>query len=146
MRASLLLLALATAGCGGNCPEPAAPSADCRAGVLPAGRWTGDWESYPLDDPSFTRSGTIDLVISPGGRLAGQIVEEQAQDRGSLSGAARADGAFDAEYVVSRDGARKSYTLTGSYVCDAGALAGRGIVKWSDKGAGNLQFRVSRAP
>ncbi len=143
-----LFAAACLVGCACKCPDAksAASSASCAKGAVPAGRWTGDWESYPLKNPSFVRSGSLDLVIAQGGKMEGQSVEEDKLDRGSLSGNAKPGGEFDGEYVVSREGQSKRYQVKGSFVCDADGLAGRGVVNWGESERGSLKFRVRPAP
>jgi hypothetical protein len=139
-------LLLCSAACGGACPEPATQANACDAKSVPVGRWTGDWESYPLDNPNFVRSGSLDLVVSAGGSITGHTVEEEGLHRGRISGAVRASGELDAEYAVSREGQTRRYALRGSFVCGPKGLGGKGVVSWEAKQQGNLEFELHRAP
>lgn len=132
--------------CGGNCPDAQAPAPACAKNAIPVGRWTGDWESYPRDNPNFVRSGTIDVVIAEGGRMTGHTVEEDDLDRGTISGAVRQTGEFEAQYDVSRDSQARKYAMKGSFVCEPNGIGGLGIVTWAEQQQGNLKFSLHRAP
>lgn len=139
-------MTLLVSSCAANCPEPSTPAAACQNGRAPVGSWTGDWESFPLADPSFVRSGTIDLVVADGGRISGYTVEEDSLDRGTLGGSLRPNGEFEAKYDVSRDGAPKRYALSGSFVCTKQGITGVGTVSWGTRERGNMKFSLHRAP
>jgi hypothetical protein len=109
---------------------------------LPVGHWSGNWESYPIDNPDSVRSGNIDLVIAQGGKLSGHTTEDDNPDTGTLSGSATAGGEFEATAVVARKGRQVKYTLKGTFACDAEGLAGIGSVGWGESGRGNIKFRV----
>jgi hypothetical protein len=111
----------------------------------PTGRWTGDFESYPLDNPNFVRSGALDLVVAEGGKIQGHTVEEDGLDRGSLTGTAKPGGEFEADYAITRNGQPKTYQVKGSYVCEADGMSGMGTVTFDGK-RGNLKFKVRPAP
>jgi hypothetical protein len=144
--ALLLLLSLLLPACGGSCPEPAAPERACRSQTVPTGRWTGEWESYPLDNPSFVRSGSLDLVVAEGGAMTGHTVEEEGLDRGTLAGKVLRSGELTGEYAVSRAGVTRRYTLSGSFVCDQQGIRGKGSVRWDGRQQGNLEFSLHPAP
>lgn len=139
---SLLALALVLVGCGSQCPEAGAPGQACRKGSIPAGRWTGEWQSYPLSNPDFVRSGTIEVVVSQSGTLTGHTAENDNPDTGSLSGTLRPTGELRADAVVSRGGQEKKYALSGSVACEGNGLAGAATVTWGTAERGNLKFRV----
>jgi hypothetical protein len=145
-RALWIAVLLVCTACGGSCPEAAPPKLACNAKQVPVGRWTGDWESYPLSDPNFVRSGTIDVVITDAGQMTGQTVEEDELDRGTISGKVRSGGAFEAEYAVTRERESKRYALSGSFVCEASGIGGMGVVSWADAERGNMKFSLHRAP
>jgi hypothetical protein len=140
------VLACVLAACGGSCPESVAPAPVCTKNHVPVGRWTGDWESYPLDNPNFVRSGTIDVVIAEGGAITGRTVEENDLDRGAMSGTVAASGAFDGDYTVQRDSGVAKYAMKGSFVCGADGIRGMGVVRWGEKSQGNLEFNLKKAP
>jgi hypothetical protein len=144
--ARALAVASLLAACGGQCPQAAAPAAVCAKNRIPVGRWTGDWESYPLDNPNFLRSGTIDLVIGEGGAITGQTVEEGENDRGTIAGKVAPSGEFDGDYSVQRDSGAARYTMKGSFVCEADGIGGMGVVRWAEKSQGNLKFKLQKAP
>ena len=141
-----LVLGALTASCGGNCPEAAAPVAACAKDRVPVGRWTGEWDSYPLENPNFVRSGTIDLVVAEGGRVTGQTVEEDDLDRGTISGKVAPSGEFDGDYTVQRDAGQARYSMKGSFVCEADGIGGMGVVRWAENSQGNLKFKLQKAP
>src|SRR5687767_13360587 len=97
LAALLVLTAAALSGCGGKPPEAAAAESPCRAKSIPVGHWSGEWESYPLSNPEFIRSGSIDLVVAESGKLNGET-EEETRDVGSISGVAKPGGEFEGEY------------------------------------------------
>lgn len=133
--------------CTPQCPPPASPPPQtCTTEKLPLGRWTGEWESSPLSQPDFKRSGTIDLVVAENGKLLGETIEHYSGHAGTLKGTAFAGGEFAGEYLVSRDGVPKSYKLKVSFACQSGGLAGKGIVMWGEGEQGNLTFFVQQPP
>lgn len=142
----LVVLALSAAGCGGSCPQGAAVARHCSDKVIPVGHWAGEWETYPIDNPDFVRSGNIELVIAQSGKLSGNTSEDDNPDTGTLSGSAKAGGEFEAQALVSRSGFQRKYSLTGTYACDAEGFAGVGSVTWEGGGKGNMKFRVHDVP
>lgn len=128
--------------CGGSCPQGAQAARRCADKTIPVGHWAGDWETYPIDNPDFVRSGDIDLVIAQDGKLTGHTTEDDNPDTGTLSGKATAGGELEAIAVVSRSGGSRKYTLKGTFACDAEGITGMGSVGWGENGRGNLKFRV----
>ena len=142
-----LVLLTCLAACGGKTPGPATPKTDkaCLSDSVPNGRWTGEWESALMSKPDFTRSGSIDLVISENGTMLGQTVEHESGYSGQLSGTVHKGGEFQGEYVVSRDGTNHRYAVKGNFTCDSDGLAGKGVVTWgSNSDRGNLSFSIQR--
>jgi hypothetical protein len=146
LRWSLPFVAALVAGCACKCPDAKHAVAACAKESVPAGRWTGDWESYPLDNPSFVREGTFDLVIAEGGKLQGATVEDGNLDRGALTGTAKPGGAFEAAYTVTRDGQAREYTMQGNFVCEGDGLSGMGQVSFDRGKRGSLKFQLKPAP
>ena len=140
---ALLALAAAEVGCGGKPTEAATAESPCQAKTIPVGHWSGEWESYPLSNPDFIRSGSIDLVVAESGKLNGET-EEETRDVGALSGVAKPGGEFEGEYSVTRDGAAKKYTLKGSFTCEGGGLTGMATVGAGDQ-KGTLKFQLAPA-
>ncbi len=141
-------LSLGLAGCGGSkCAEaPSSTRTACSDKSVPAGRWTGEWESSPLSQPDFSRSGSIDLVVSDNGTLVGQTIEHYNGYAGELSGTVRAGGEFRGEYLVSRDGGERRYQVKGNFACDSDGLTGKGVVTWgSTSDRGSLSFQMHQA-
>jgi len=136
-----IVCAAFVAGCGGGAPNAKTPASVCKPKSIPVGHWSGEWESYPMSNPDHVRSGSIDLVISEGGKFNGQT-EEETRDTGALSGTAKPGGEFEGEYTVTRDGAAKKYGIKGTFACDSGGLAGLGSVIWSGEQRGNLKFQL----
>jgi hypothetical protein len=143
-RALLLSFGLASiAGCACKCPDAKGANTACASS--PTGRWTGDFESYPLDNPNFVRSGALDLVVAEGGKIQGHTVEEDGLDRGSLTGSVKKGGEFEADYAITRNGQPKTYQVKGTFVCEADGMSGMGSVSFDGK-RGNLKFKVRPAP
>jgi hypothetical protein len=113
---------------------------------MPVGRWTGDWQSYPLAHPDFTRSGNLDITIAADGKMTGQTSEHDNPDTGSMSGSVDAHGHFQARAIVNRSGQEKRYSVEGSFVCEKNGPAGSAEVVWGDGERGNLKFRLAAAP
>lgn len=143
---SCSLLLVLTAGCAGGAAKPGdAPRAGCQTGVLPAGHWVGEWQTYALARPDLVRSGTLDLVVASSGRLTGSTAESDNPDTGTVSGTVKASGEFSADSVVVRSGNERKYKLAGTLACEGSALAGAGTTTWGDGDKGNLKFRLQRA-
>lgn len=145
-RSTLLLCAALVTSCACKCPDAKHGVAPCSKDSVPAGRWTGDWESYPLENPNFVREGTLDLVIADGGKLQGTTVEDGNLDRGTLSGSVKPNGEFTGAYDVTREGQARSYRMRGSFVCEADGLSGLGQVTFDRDKKGNLKFKIKPAP
>lgn len=146
LRSTLILCAALAAGCACKCPDAKHAAAACAKDSMPTGRWTGEWESYPLENSNFVREGTMDLVIAEGGKLQGTTVEDGNLDRGTLSGSTKPGGEFTAAYSVTREGQARSYQMKGSFVCEADGLSGLGEVTFDRDKKGNLKFKIKPAP
>lgn len=146
LRAIFILGTALAVGCACKCPDAKHATTACAKDSMPTGRWTGDWESYPLENPNFVREGTLDLVIAEGGKLQGNTVEEGNLDRGTLSGSVKPGGEFTADYAVTREGQARSYRMKGNFVCEADGLSGMGEVTFDRDKKGNLKFKIKPAP
>lgn len=144
----LVTCALLLAGCGGAAaPGSAAPQSGCQSGVLPAGHWIGEWQTYALSRPDLVRSGTLDVVIAASGKLTGSTAESDNPDLGTVSGSVKATGEFAAEAAVMRSGFERKYKLAGTLACEGSALAGAGTSTWgsADGDKAHLKLRLQRA-
>lgn len=144
LASACLLLALTACG-GGSTPGAGAPRAGCQQGVIPAGHWIGEWQTYALSRPENVRSGTLDVVVAGSGKLTGSTAESDNPDIGTLSGSVKATGEFSVDSVVMRSGFERKYKLSGTLACEGSALAGAGTSTWGDSDKGNLKFRLQRA-
>ena len=142
----LLSSVVALSGCAGaGTPGSDSPRAGCQSGVLPAGHWIGEWQTYALSRPDLVRSGTLDVVIAASGKLTGSSAESDNPDLGALAGSVKATGEFTADSVVMRGGHEAKYKLTGTIACEGSALAGAGTSTWGSSDKGSLKFRLQRA-
>lgn len=141
---SLGLLLLAACG-GGSTQGSQSPRAGCQSGVLPAGHWIGEWQTFMLSRPEVVRSGTLDVVIASSGKLTGSTAESDNPDIGSITGSVKATGEFSGDAVVLRSGFERKYELSGTLACEGAALAGAGTTSWGDSDKGNLKLRLERA-
>jgi hypothetical protein len=146
LRFTVVVCAGLVAGCACKCPDAKHAAATCAKDSMPVGRWTGDWESYPVENPNYVREGTMDLIVAEGGKLQGTTVEEGNLDRGTLSGNAKPGGEFTADYNVTREGATHAYRMQGNFVCEAEGLSGMGSVAFGEGKKGNLKFKIKPAP
>ncbi|MCC6903927.1 MAG: hypothetical protein IT377_33470 [Polyangiaceae bacterium] len=142
----LLCSTVAIWGCaGGITPGSDSPRAGCQSGVVPAGHWVGEWQTYALSHPELARSGTLDVVIASSGKLTGSSAESDNPDLGALTGVVKPTGEFSADSVVIRSGHEAKYKLTGTLACEGTALAGAGTSTWGSSDKGSLKFRLERA-
>jgi len=145
---ALVSLSLALTGCGNSTAKPGeSPRGGCQNGVLPAGHWIGEWQTYALARPELVRSGTLDVVIAASGKLTGQSAESDNPDLGTLSGTVKATGEFSVDSVVMRGEHQRKYQLSGTLACAGSALDGAGTSSWGpgEGDKGNLKFRLQRA-
>lgn len=145
---ALVSLLCVVAGCGGGATKPGeSPRGGCQNGVLPAGHWIGEWQTYALSRPDLVRSGTLDVVIAASGKLTGSSAESDNPDLGTLSGTVKATGEFSVDSAVTRGESQHKYKLSGTLACAGSALDGAGTSSWgsADGDKGNLKFRLQRA-
>lgn len=144
---AIVSLLLSLSGCGGSAKPGESPTGGCQNGVLPAGHWIGEWQTYALARPELVRSGTLDVVIAASGKLTGQSAESDNPDLGTLTGTVKASGEFSADSVVMRGEQQRKYHLSGTLACAGSALDGAGTSSWGagEGDKGNLKFRLQRA-